>query len=115
MNSMNAFQWITLPILALVLAIEVIRFFRTISGRAFRLVRMLFWAGAFIAIARPALTSEVAHLLGIGLGVNLLVYLLAFAFVLVSFFLYARIVRLQRDLTEVVRALAIEHARRGGQ
>jgi hypothetical protein len=110
---MTIFQWIALPILFLVLLIEVRDFFRARANRSFRLLRIFIWAGAMLAISIPEFLTWIANALGIGLGVNLLVYVLAFCFLIVTFYFYAKIVRLQREITDLVRALALQNPMHG--
>ncbi len=110
---MTAFQWLALPTLSIVLLVEIAVLFRTSTGRTFRLFRCLVWASAFVAIAVPDLMTQLANFLGIGLGVNLLVYLLTLTFVVTTFFLYAKLLRQQRQFTELVRALALQKPETG--
>ena len=70
-------------------------------------------AAAAIAIARPDLPQLAASTLGINRGADLVMYLLCLSFLVLSFYFYARYVRLQRQVTEVIRHLAIQEARRG--
>jgi hypothetical protein len=42
----------------------------------------------------------------------LVLYLFALAFVVVSFYFYSRYVRLQRQITDLIRYTAIQNARR---
>lgn len=109
---MNPFQWLTLCCLTVAVAWEV---FRTVSGRGQRrmaLVRCSVWMAAAAAIAQPGLLQALANRTGIHRGTDLLVYLLAFAFLATAFTFYSRYVRLQRQVIELVREFAILEARR---
>jgi hypothetical protein len=109
----NLFQWITLPVLALL-------FFRDGAGLLFReprfrgdrLLRWLVWAAAFIAIANPTLVYEVADAIGIGRGTDLVLYIFVLAFLGTAFFFYAENLRLHRQLTTIVRHIALQEAKK---
>ena len=110
---MNLFQIVALSALALVVLWELSRAGRGGLGGRMWLMRMSVWLAAAAAIARPLLLQELANLLGIGRGADVVLYLLVFAFFGASFFLYARTVVLQRQLTELIRLHALAGARRG--
>jgi hypothetical protein len=110
---MNTFQWITVPLLSLLLVREFIGFFRRSTGRKMRFVRCVVWAGAITAIANPGITQIIAESVGITRGADLVFYLSVLAFLATSFAFYANHVRLQRQLTELVRHLAITEAQKG--
>jgi small membrane protein len=68
----------------------------------------LVWLGTASIIIFPDATSFVAHILGIGRGADLIIY----ASLLMSFYLIFRIhlllARLEQEITEIVRAIALE-------
>jgi hypothetical protein len=115
MISFNPFQWIALSALTLVFLWEMRCWLHAPSWRSQRLLRMLVWLAAGLAIADPDLTQRLAMAVGINRGADLVFYLFVLLFIVVSFYFYARHVRTQRLLTEVVRHLAIQEARRGGK
>jgi small membrane protein len=110
---MNLFQWLTLPVLSAVLLADVVGLVRKPKGRNLRLLRAVVWAVTAVAIANPDLPQAVAHRIGIGRGADLVLYVFVLAFLGASFYFYSRYVRLQRQLTDVVRHLAIQNARHG--
>jgi hypothetical protein len=110
---MNLFQWVTLPVLGLLLVWEIARLARGPVSWGAWLLRCLTWLAAAAAIARPDLVQAVASTLGIGRGTDVVLYFFVFVVVGTSFYFYSRYVRLQRELTSVVRHLAIQQARRG--
>ncbi len=90
-------------------------FFRTVLRD--RLIAFGLFAVAVAAIVSPQITSEVAHVMGVGRGADLLIYVLAVCSVFVATLLYSKISRMERHLTEVVRQMAIDGAKeppRGG-
>jgi hypothetical protein len=110
---MTPFQVLAVTLLAGALALEL----RRCWPRPYRR-RSWLWRGAIlvtaaVAIVQPALVQRLAVLLGVGRGADAVLYLFVLAFLLVSFYFYARYVRLQRQLTQVVRHLALQEARRG--
>jgi hypothetical protein len=68
----------------------------------------LIWLGSASVIAFPEVTSIAAHILGIGRGADLIIYLsLLISFYLI-FRLYVALVRLEQAITTLVRAIALE-------
>src|SRR5262245_40812417 len=112
---MNAFQWLTLPVLALLLLWELVRLWRGPVSWGAWLLRTATWAAAAVAIAVPNLTQDLALALGIGRGTDVVLYFVVFIVLGTSFYFYSRYVRLQRQLTQLVRHVAIREARRGGE
>jgi hypothetical protein len=109
---MTRFQIVALTLVAGVLAAEIIRGSR-FAGRSWtRLFRCLVWLGAGLAIAFPGLVQDAANLLGIGRGTDVVLYFLVLAFLWTAFYFYTKQMRLQMQLTDVVRHLALLGARR---
>ncbi len=68
---------------------------------------LLFWIVATIVALIPDITFRVAHLVGIGRGADLVVYLsLAILFFMV-FRLMVKVERINRDITKLTRQLAL--------
>ena len=67
---------------------------------------------AAAAIYNPHLTSMAAGAVGITRGTDLVLYVFVLAFLAVSFTFYARSLRLERQLTDVIRHVAIQEARK---
>jgi small membrane protein len=111
---MTLFQWFMLPALASVFFWEMVGLARHPTGRRLRLVRGAVWAIAALAIAKPEFLQAVANLIGISRGADLVLYVFVLAFLGVSFYFDSRNFRLQGQLAEVVRHLAIQNARHGG-
>jgi hypothetical protein len=106
----------TLVLLALIATVGKYR------ERRIRLIEAVLWSSIWLTglvlITVPDATTVLAHALGIGRGVDVVIYLsIPFGFYLV-FRLYEKIDRLNRDLTKVVRHLALSDrtppARRSG-
>ena len=106
---MNLFQIIAISGLLAIVVIEWLRVYVRKTALFGPLVRSLIWLSAIGFILFPDSLTYVARWLGIGVGANLLLYLLTFAFIAVSFMLYARIVQLRRQMTLLVRHLALSN------
>ncbi len=112
---MNLFQLLTLSVVAAVLAAEFLGLCRKTAGRKSRLLRIAVWSAAAAAIVDPGIPQAVAIRIGIGRGADLVLYLVVLAFLWGSFYFYSCFVRLERQLTEVVRYVSMQNARRGRQ
>jgi hypothetical protein len=105
-----AFQIVALPIVGWFLVRSAWRLVQRQRPRWVGLAGVVLWSAAALAILRPELTNEAAHLLGIGRGADLLLYAVAMAFLAACFYFYQRTRRLEADVTRVVRHLAIREA-----
>lgn len=72
-----------------------------------RLLMVLFASLAIISILFPDITSNVAHLLGVGRGTDLILYGIVVAFLSYAATLYQRTSKLEAKITLLVRQLAI--------
>jgi hypothetical protein len=109
---MNLFQVITLPI---TVVLVIWSFIQLVSGRQpkkFALLEFLVWLAASIAILNPDLTIRVAGFLGIGRGADLVLYMLAIAYLVSIIYVYHRFQRLESHLTKIVRQIALQSAER---
>lgn len=70
------------------------------------------WVVAAAAIARPEATTALAQLVGIGRGADVVLYCAVLGGIVVAFRLTQAQRRLQRELTLLVRALAIAQGER---
>ena len=104
---MTTFQLATLPMLAMMIVATAVQIARhRLTSRAGAAWLML-WLAAAICIAFPEVLVEAAHLLGIGRGADLVLYLsILFSFG-AFFFTYIRFRRVDEQLTKIVRHLAI--------
>ena len=107
---MNLFQYLALPVTGGLLIWNLIRFVRGKQSRVIALLGSLIWLVASIAILSPELTMRVAAFLGIGRGADLVLYLLAIAFLIAIFYIYQRFQRLESTITQLVRKIALMEA-----
>jgi small membrane protein len=109
---MNKFQILALSVLLLLtlrdLSVSVARS----SGRWVRAFRMCVWLSAAAAILNPLLPQKVATYLGIDRGADLVLYLSVLCFLWVAFFLYSCHLRVQRQVTQLTRHIAIQEAQK---
>ena len=110
---MNGFQWIAETAIAAAVASEFVPRRHTLSLRV-RALRVVILAAAAAAIARPDDVTRVAHVFGIGRGADIVLYVLALAFVALSFYFYTQQLRLRRDLSALASQMALKEAKRGG-
>jgi hypothetical protein len=68
----------------------------------------LVWMGTAAMVIFPEATSFLAHLLGIGRGVDLIVYLSLLTSFYLIFRVYLALARLEQAITALVRAMALE-------
>ena len=108
---MNAFQWIAVPLLALLFLLDLRRLVQRPGFRLDRVLRCVTWLAAGVAIYEPSLATWVARQVGIGRAADLVLYVFVLVFLAVAFHLYARTVRLERQLTDLVRHIAVHEAR----
>jgi hypothetical protein len=109
---MTLFQILTLGGLGLLLLREAAGLWRQ-PEFGIRWVRALVWLCAGVAIAWPNLTQQLANAVGITRGADLVFYFFVLAFLATTFYFYSRMVRLQRQVTQLVRHLALHEAQRG--
>ena len=104
---MNLFQDLAVGLLLVVIFAEWVRVARTGVPWAGPIVRTVIWLAAAGFILFPDSLTYFARSLGINRGADFLLYGLTLAFLATSFLLYARIVQLRRQMTRLVRHLAL--------
>lgn len=110
---MNTFQYLTLPVLCLLMAQELWGVTAGPNSRKGHLSRLAIWMTAFLAIAIPNSTSWLARWMGIGRGTDLVIYCFMLATLASLFHVYSRCFALQQQLVELARRDALENAVRG--
>jgi len=106
---MTIFQSLAIAVIVL-LGIATIRVVR--KGEARKRVAALWfvlWISGAVATLWPESTMVLAHALHIGRGADLVMYCSILATFAGFFYVYTRFRRLDRQLTQLVRQLAIEH------
>lgn len=111
---MIAFQYVAVATLAAVLAADFALAVRRRRLSAAWLARSLTWVTAAVTILFPGLVQAVALWAGVRRGADLVLYVFILIFLFTSFYFYARYRAVQRQVTELIRCYALDHARRGG-
>ena len=70
----------------------------------------LLWIAVGAVVMRPESTTFLANRLGVGRGVDLVTYLALLFIFFLLFRLFTRIEELERDITRLVRELALERS-----
>lgn len=104
---MNVFQVLSLLVVAAMFVATLAPFVRSGFVRRDALAWCLAWAAAGVAIAWPQLTARVARMLGIGRGADLVLYCAVVVTMIGFLMVYTRLRQVRRDLTLVVRHLAL--------
>jgi hypothetical protein len=104
---MRPVQFILIVLLALV---TYIYFSRLRSSLFDRLIVLVLAALGLVMTVAPDFTTGVAHLVGVGRGVDLFFYLSILGLGFVCLLLYSRLRELQASITELTRTLAIKRA-----
>ncbi len=110
---MNLFQIIVLSALAVVTTVDIVRL--RWQRTYFCLLKITAWLAIAVAVANPALIQRFAQAIGIGRGADVVLYIFALTLVAACFCFYSRYLRLEEQITEVARTVAIDSARRGKQ
>ncbi len=69
------------------------------------------WSSAAFIINIPAATTFIAALLGIGRGVDLIIYVSFLAVFYLIFRIHLVLNRIDQEITQIVRSMALEHLR----
>jgi hypothetical protein len=110
MGALTTFQTIAVIVAALVLVATLAAAAAHSVDRRTAFVWSALWIAAAIAILKPSITVAIAHVLGIGRGADLVFYCGILGMLVGFFVIYVRIKRLESQITELVRAIAIRDA-----
>ncbi len=105
---MSPIQIFILLLLAFSLFLSILVLRNKVLGRIFFGVQFIV-GGIFVLI--PDLSSRLAAMLGVGRGTDLLLYMLIMLFYITALAFTARIRRMERNQTLMVRSFAIENAK----
>ncbi len=109
---MNTFQGLVLMLFSLLSAVTLSAAVRGLVRKRIVALWMSIWSLGAVLIVWPRSTMLVARSLGIGRGADLLLYLSVLLMLVGFFYVYGRFRRLDRQITLLVRKLAIETAER---
>jgi hypothetical protein len=109
---MSIFQ---IVVLAAILII-VIKAGLRLRRKELSLILFLCWLGVWVALAVvvvfPAIVSWLANAVGIGRGVDLVIYLSIFSLFYFVFRINLRINKLEKNNSELIRKIAMQNARK---
>ena len=105
---MSGFQYLVVLLLLLLASLTVRAAVRGGIRKRIATFWMLVWAAVGVTALWPNSTAIVARALGIGRGADLVLYCSVLAMLIGFFYIYTRFRRLDRQLTLLVRQLAIE-------
>jgi len=102
------------PLLILVLAVIVATYFRRLRSRLFdRLIVFAVFGCALLLVLYPNFATRLAHMIGIGRGVDLVFYLAIPGLAFLVILLFSRMREVNAILTTIVREQALLSASRG--
>lgn len=111
LGTMTPFQLFGLLAVAVMALLTVAAMVRSPSRRVPLLPWLGLWLLAALAFAVPNATTRFAHLLGIGRGADVVLYCAVLGGLLLAFRLSMAQRRVEREMTVLVRELAIARAR----
>ncbi len=106
----NDAQVMLLSLAVLVMGLVILRYRQRRIGTLAFLLWLFLWAGAAVVILFPNSTAVVAHLIGIGRGADLVLYLGAILILYLIFRMFVRLEQMDRNMTKIVRALSLQEA-----
>lgn len=109
---MSPFQIILLTLIAALFAGSVLALVRGWFGRREGLIWLAIWLAAGVAVLWPEVTSIIARQLGIGRGADLVFYCAVVVMLCGIWMLYIRLRRVRREITLLVRHVALLEADR---
>jgi small membrane protein len=107
--NMNWFQILALTVFVLLSLLTVGSAMRGGLRTRVAVFWLLIWATGAVTMIWPSTLILLAHNLGIGRGADLLLYLSVLTMLAGFFYAYARFRKLDRQMTQLVRRLALEH------
>ena len=108
--SPSLFQIVVIAFFACLCIGSLVAMFQGWLRRRECLVWAALWLAAGVAVAQPSLVSAIAKALGIGRGADLVLYCSVIVMMIGFWMIYARLRAVRRELTLLVRRLAIRDA-----
>lgn len=107
---MTVFQILILIFVAFVITKSVKRLMK----KEISLLLFLFWISIWVFVAVigtfPVIIERAASLVGIGRGVDLVIYTAVFALFYFVFKIHVRVSKVEKDISQIVRKIAIDKA-----
>ncbi len=108
---MSTFQYIGSAFILFLVVITVVGLIRGRTRRGAALLWLLVWLAAGAAILVPGITTRAANFLGIERGADLVFYCAVLGGLVGFFLVFLRMRSLNRKMTRLVRAIAMENPR----
>lgn len=108
--SLNLFQIIVIGVAAVLLLVTILAAARGWATRREAFLWSLVWLAAGVAVIWPDITDAIAKRLGIGRGADLVLYSAVVVMMVGFLMIYMRLRHLRREMTLLVRHLAIRDA-----
>ncbi|HME99472.1 MAG TPA: DUF2304 domain-containing protein [Terriglobia bacterium] len=100
-------------ILILLMVTAIATYFHRLRSKFLdNLIVLAIGTAGVVMIVMPKWTTSLAHYLGVGRGVDLIMYLAWIGVIFVCLLLYSKVRGIQSSVTELVRAQAIDNALR---
>ena len=101
-------------VLIAIIAVMLIRLILKMKSReitaGYFAIWLVIWLLAIILIAFPSLASYLADTVGVGRGVDLIIYVSIIVIFYLQFKLLMRIEKMEKDITKITRHLAVKEA-----
>ena len=107
---MSLFQVLALITVACLFLLTVVAVWRAWITKRESMIWIVVWLVAATALVSPKMTSVLARAMGIGRGADLLLYCSVVVMMIGFLMIYVRLRRLRREMTLLVRHLAIHEA-----
>ena len=104
---MTPFQWVVGTVLLTLIVVEVVLLTKHLTFARFSLMRASVWVGGLVCLLFPDLLQHLAIQFRIGRGADLLFYAMSISTPIAIFYLLHRVEKQRRQLTSLVRELAI--------
>lgn len=111
---MTPFQWILVGAISALAAVAVLAIVKGTIGRMSGAAWIVVLLVGLLSAIDPDRVTKVANAVGINRGADLVLYVLALAVFWGFLLVYIRLRRVRRELTLVVRRLAVMEAEEGG-
>ena len=107
---MTAFQIMLLIVVTMLFIVSLLSIVRGWASRRYSLFWTCVWLLAILATIWPDATTRLANALGIHRGKDLLLYCAVLAMLVGFFLVYVRLRNMERNLTLLVRKIAVMEA-----
>ncbi|MFZ5365543.1 MAG: DUF2304 domain-containing protein [Patescibacteria group bacterium] len=110
---MNLIQILILIFIAYVIYRLVVKLNKRLLSPSFFILWLIFWLIVGLIVVLPQTTQLIAEWLGVGRGVDAVMYISVIVLFYMIFRIFARIEKIEKDITHLVKEIAIESATKG--